>query len=55
MRNLLREMNLLHLRPEGENGGSVYYATDGPERFARVGSIFLGHPLDASDVHLVDL
>lgn len=30
-------------------------ATDGRERFARVGSIFLGESLDASDIELVDL
>jgi glutamate racemase len=32
-----------------------FLATDGPERFARVGSIFLGRPLAASDVELVDV
>jgi glutamate racemase len=30
-------------------------ATDGPERFARVGSRFLGESVSASDVELVDL
>lgn len=30
-------------------------ATDGPERFARVGSLFLGAPVSASEVELVDL
>lgn len=30
-------------------------ATDGPERFARVGSLFLGEGFAASDVELVDL
>jgi glutamate racemase len=30
-------------------------ATDGPERFARVGSQFLGEKVEASDVELVDL
>ncbi|HET7923037.1 MAG TPA: glutamate racemase [Gammaproteobacteria bacterium] len=32
-----------------------YLATDNPERFARVGSLFLGQPLHAADVELVDL
>lgn len=32
-----------------------FFATDSPERFARVGAIFLGRPIDASDVELVDL
>ena len=30
-------------------------ATDGPERFARVGSVFSGEPIAASEVELVDL
>jgi glutamate racemase len=32
-----------------------FLATDGPERFARVGSIFLGRSLAAADVELVDV
>jgi len=32
-----------------------FLATDSPERFARVGEIFLGRPIAASDVELVDL
>ncbi|MBS0376466.1 MAG: glutamate racemase [Proteobacteria bacterium] len=32
-----------------------FLATDGAERFARVGSIFLGRPLAAADVELVDV
>ena len=31
------------------------FATDSPERFARVGAVFLGHPIDAASVELVDL
>ena len=30
-------------------------ATDGPERFARVGSVFSGEPIAPADVELVDL
>jgi hypothetical protein len=30
-------------------------ATDGPERFARVGSVFSGEPIAAAEVELVDL
>jgi glutamate racemase len=30
-------------------------ATDGPERFARVGAVFLGQPLVPADVEVVDL
>ncbi|MGO8840304.1 MAG: glutamate racemase [Methyloceanibacter sp.] len=36
-------------------GGTRFLATDSPERFARVGAIFLGRPIDASAVELVDL
>ncbi|HEX2667133.1 MAG TPA: glutamate racemase [Gammaproteobacteria bacterium] len=41
-------------RAQGE-GGARYLATDGPERFARVGSLFLGQAIRASDVEIVDL
>jgi glutamate racemase len=44
------------LRPAGPGGGSVaLLATDGAERFARVGSTFLGRPLDPARVEIVDL
>ena len=33
----------------------TFFATDGPERFARVGSVFLGRELRPEDVSLVDL
>ncbi len=43
-------------RPEDDAPGSVsLLATDGPERFARVGAVFLGRPLSAADVEVVDL
>jgi glutamate racemase len=42
-----------------DNGGSDasmrFFATDSPERFARVGAIFLGRPIDVADVELIDL
>ena len=50
----LRLHGLLRQRG-GAPGKSVFLATDGPERFARVGSIFLGQDLRANDVALVDL
>ncbi len=41
---------------DGESRGSIaFLATDGAERFARVGSAFLGEPLRADAVELVDL
>jgi glutamate racemase len=45
------------LAAEGESGAPRirFFATDSPERFARVGAIFLGHAIDESDVELVDL
>jgi glutamate racemase len=36
-------------------GDAHYLATDGTERFARVGSLFLGEPIKLRDVELVDL
>lgn len=39
----------------GHQGTVRYLATDGPERFARVGSLFLGEELGPSDVESVDL
>jgi glutamate racemase len=41
---------------ERSGGGAMrFFATDSPERFARVGAIFLGRPIAASDVELIDL
>ncbi|MGL6224180.1 MAG: glutamate racemase [Steroidobacteraceae bacterium] len=42
------------LRAEGP-GEVTLLATDGPERFARVGTVFLGQPLAPADVEVVDL
>jgi glutamate racemase len=41
----------------GAGGGSPcrFLATDGPDRFARVGARFLGEPVDPAFVRLVDL
>jgi glutamate racemase len=36
-------------------GSTRFFATDSPERFARVGEIFLGRPIDSKTVELVDL
>jgi glutamate racemase len=45
---------------ESETGASEagtvrFFATDSPERFARVGTIFLGRPIESVSVELVDL
>lgn len=37
------------------DGGARFLATDGRERFARVGALFLEHALHADEVELVDL
>jgi glutamate racemase len=37
------------------NGAVRFLATDAPERFARVGAIFLGRAIDPAAVELVDL
>jgi glutamate racemase len=42
-------------RQDGGQGRVELLATDGPERFARVGAVFLGQPLAAGDVEIVDL
>jgi glutamate racemase len=36
-------------------GAVRFLATDAPERFARVGGVFLGAPIQVADVELVDL
>ncbi len=43
------------LQAEGGRGELRLLATDGRSRFARVGSSFLGMPLAAEDIELVDL
>lgn len=40
---------------EGASATVRFFATDSPERFARVGAIFLGRAIDADSVELVDL
>jgi glutamate racemase len=42
-------------RAAGSAATLTFLATDGADRFARVGSRFLGEPLQASDVEIVDL
>jgi glutamate racemase len=45
------------LAADGAGGGPTirFFATDSPERFARVGAIFLGTAIEEGDVELVDL
>jgi glutamate racemase len=50
---LLQQQHLA--RSRGPAGRRQYLATDDAERFARVGSRFLGHALEAGDVEIVDL
>jgi glutamate racemase len=40
---------------KASGGAPRIFATDSPERFARVGAVFLGHPIDVDAVELVDL
>ena len=44
-----------HDGAEGQASQMRFFATDLPERFARVGAIFLGRPIAVEDVDLVDL
>ena len=50
--NLLTEKQLARA---GGEGHARYLATDGAERFARVGSLFLGESIKAGEVEIVDL
>lgn len=50
---LLSERELLV--PAGNEGTMKLLATDGAQRFARVGSTFLGQPLTADDIEITDL
>lgn len=50
------ELDRCGLRNTRQGHGSVrFFATDDPERFARVGEIFLGRAIDPAHVSLVDL
>ncbi|HEY5346792.1 MAG TPA: glutamate racemase [Rhizomicrobium sp.] len=49
---ILTERNLLS---SGEAARPVFLATDAPDRFSRVGEIFLGVPIDLGSIELVDL
>ena len=49
---LLRELDLERHHGDGQ---TRFLATDGAQRFARVGSVFLGTALDSSQVQVVDL
>jgi len=53
LREVLRSAG--QLAPAGERGQLELLATDGVERFARVGATFLGRGIRAQDVRLVDL
>jgi glutamate racemase len=48
----LAKRNLLNA---AGGGAHSFLATDAPDRFARVGEIFLAHPIDPGRVELVDL
>jgi glutamate racemase len=49
----LREKSLA--RASGRKPSHTFLATDAPDRFARVGEIFLGAPIDPGRVELVDI
>jgi glutamate racemase len=48
---LLKEKDLLN----GSGGAMHFFATDAPDRFANVGEIFLGEPIDPGSVEVIDL
>ena len=43
------------LNPGAERGTWRFLTTDNPDRFARTGGLFLGSPLEAGQIELVDL
>jgi glutamate racemase len=49
---ILAEKSLLH---DGNAQPPIFLATDAPGRFAHLGEIFLGEPIDPGSVALVDL
>ena len=49
----LRARDLLN--PGPERGAWRFLTTDNPDRFARTGGLFLGSPLEAGQIELVDL
>lgn len=55
----LRKRCLMHPvrqdAPQGNSGHMHFLTTDAPERFARVGSLFLGYPIQENDLELVSL
>ena len=55
LRATLERRGLLSSAGAAQRGSLRFLATDGCERFARVGSLFLGAPLDPADIELVDL
>ncbi len=55
VRELLVRHELSHPEPDRPDAKTYFFATDGRERFARVGSIFLGRAIDPAEVTIVDL
>ncbi len=53
LHDLLNERNL-QKEPDGIGSKTKYLVTDSVQRFQRVGEIFLGEPLLASDIELID-
>jgi glutamate racemase len=49
------KLDALNLRNPQQQGVSRFLATDAPDRFSRVGEIFLGAPIDPGNVEVVDL
>ncbi len=54
-RKVEAELDALGLGNDGVQGRSYFLATDAPDRFSRVGEIFLGAPINPGDVEVIDL
>jgi glutamate racemase len=49
------KLDALRRRNPETRGTAHFLATDAPDRFSRVGEIFLGVPIDPGNVEVVDL
>ena len=53
--NVAETLQRSGLLNQGEAQAPLFLATDAPDRFSRVGEIFLGTPIDPGQVQLIDL
>ena len=54
-RTVAQALDACDMRNDGTDGWSRFLVTDAPDRFSRVGKIFLGAPIDPGAVEVVDI